>query len=98
MRNLHHTDRARAKEQADEAQAEIVLRLGAAGPAARLGGILDAFVARQEEREGELHPESVKEAGRHGVFWKAMLGTDTDPNLLTQDDIDTRCACGEAAR
>ena len=88
IKNLHHNDRARAKEQADEAQAELVLRMGVAGPAPRLGVTLDAFVARQREREAEFRSDAVKNAERNAEFWKTVLGAETDPTLLTQDDLE----------
>ena len=88
IKNLHHRDRARATTQADETQAGLVLRFGAAGPAPRLGATVDAFVARQKERTAELWPGAIPDAERHAAFWKATLGADADPTQLTQNDLE----------
>ncbi len=88
IKNLHHRDRARAVTQADETQAGLILRLGDAGPAPRTGATLDAFLARQRERDAELRPGALKDAEREVAFWKAALGADSDPTTLTQDDLE----------
>jgi len=92
--SLGHRDRAQAKDQAKDAQAEMALGLTTTRKAPTLGVTLDAFLARQRERLATddaatgIRSDTFKQEETSAAFWKAALGADADPTAIAPDDIE----------